>query len=311
MAAFEEFPTEEHYPVPEERSWLDYFTLPFWETQTVTEVDISQLPRPKLLKAVKYSQHAYLSLDDAMKEPELEEARADQVEGFPKLLDGGKTGAQVYVWLSKSTKEIHLAYRGTETDSLKDILTDLRIPLVQLFPKDSRYKEVKVHKGFYVQFISVQKSIEELLSKYTDSFDTIVHTGHSLGAALACLSAVTFASQLPKKKRDCITIGCPRAGNDDFAALFRHLIPVSWRIANENDPIPMMAPFTVYQHAQRSLTIDDNNQATYRSEPLFSHLRLSLAKEDVDWSRRIADDHSSELYYQRLEAVLNGQQPQA
>lgn len=295
--------------ISRDESWLFWLLFSFWETQSVVEVDPSKLPGPQLLKAVKLSQHSYLSLERAMVEEELAAIREDQVDGFPQLLEDADTGAQVYLWLSKC-KEIHLAYRGTETDCLDDIIADIDIPLVPLFPDRDGHQQVLVHCGFHTQFISLKDRIVALLRKHEKDFETIVHTGHSLGAALSMLSAVAFGDMHRDKKHICINIGCPRPGNDRFAALFRALVPERYRIANENDPVPMLAPFTSYQHAEHSITIDDDNFVTFRSEPRGAALRARLVLKDVDWSAAIAADHSCSVYYDRLNAFLSGKTSQ-
>lgn len=271
--------------------------------QAVTAVNLSKLPALKILKATKFAQFAYLSADGTAKEASLAEAKKDQVDGFPKLLQD-KSGADAYVWLSKASRQVHLAYRGTETSSMKDILTDANAPLVPLFPSTPSLKAILVHQGFSKQFTSLKPLVDGLLEQYKASYDSVVHTGHSLGAALSTLSAVSYARSHPQLRHICINIGCPRAGNKEFGQMYRDLVAVSHRIANENDPIPLLPLLSTYQHVQEALTITDDLKVTLRSEVEGFLDREKLLKAQADWSRNIAGDHSSALYAQRLETLL-------
>lgn len=242
-------------------------TSHFTEIQTIEDLstaELAALPKEKILKAVKFSKHAYLTRAATLTEPELTADVADQItcavaagDDFPILLDMDKTtGAQVYIWLSESTDELHLAYRGTEPDNrnLKDVLADIDLVLDPLFP-NKKLADVQVHRGFLKQFLSVMNSVVLLMNKHRREFNTVIHTGHSLGGGLACLSAVFFKDRFPRKEHHCITIGCPRPGNQQFAELFRKSIPVSFRIANENDPIPMLATSTTSSMLTRPLQL--------------------------------------------------------
>ena len=73
------------------------------------------------------------------------------------------------------------------------------------------------------------------MSKYPDS--TIVITGHSLGAALATLTAYDMASVYGTKV-SMINFGSPRVGNGNFANVFNHrLANRAIRVTHALDPI--------------------------------------------------------------------------
>ena len=80
----------------------------------------------------------------------------------------------------------------------------------------------KVHKGFYEAFESardgVRSAVQDLKQKYP-SYKVVV-TGHSLGAAMALLTALDLQTSSTVTKGDLrlFDYGCPRVGNDAFAA---------------------------------------------------------------------------------------------
>jgi len=65
-----------------------------------------------------------------------------------------------------------------------------------------------------------------------------LHTGHSLGGALATLAAYDIRKQLQASgKQDvevmCYSFGAPRTGNHAFAADYNRVVPDTWSIIND------------------------------------------------------------------------------
>lgn len=284
----------------------------FAEKQTITPItsaDLQAMPAKEILLAVKFAQQAYLNPDKTQQANDLQEARDDQVEGFPLFLEDKATGANGYIWLSKSTGVVHLVYRGTQVTEKADILSDLNVIPVKLFPKDKHQQNIQVHEGFLKQFDSMEKTITKMLEDHADKYHTIVSAGHSLGAGIATISAVYFANKFPALTHDCINIGCPRAGNPQFGTLFRKVVRHSYRFANEKDPITMLAIIVKYRHVQDSFTLTGVDMSR-RSEPRTDGLRFKLMIDKVDWSKHIAEDHSCDLYYDRLLKILGPYLPE-
>ena len=100
----------------------------------------------------------------------------------------------------------YLVYRGTEAGKLKDIASDLRFWPTR-WPNGGR-----VHRGF----AAAEQALWERVSAWAAGLGSapLVITGHSLGAAMATLTA----ARLPKSR--LVTFGSPRVGNGAFAALF-------------------------------------------------------------------------------------------
>jgi len=71
-----------------------------------------------------------------------------------------------------------------------------------------------------------------------DTFACCLHTGHSLGGALATLAAYDIRKQLQASgKQDvevmCYSFGAPRTGNHAFAADYNRVVPDTWSIIND------------------------------------------------------------------------------
>lgn len=96
--------------------------------------------------------------------------------------------------------QIVVSFRGTESEFLKDIITDIRIIKQELPPPEDTNDvdieidgSVRVHRGFLAALRSVAPKVKEILAhaipQEQDSGWTVSVTGHSLGAALATLFA--------------------------------------------------------------------------------------------------------------------------
>ena len=97
-------------------------------------------------------------------------------------------------------EQIVVSFRGTESEYLKDIITDVRVLREEITaPADSNDADVKidgglrVHRGFLAAVRSVAPKVKELLALAIPSEEasgwTVSVTGHSMGAALATLFA--------------------------------------------------------------------------------------------------------------------------
>ncbi len=105
-----------------------------------------------------------------------------------------------------------VAFRGTDRDDSRTALTDART-----WPKPSPSGEYALHAGFSDAFEQVWKpEIEPWLNDFRVRHPAapVYFTGHSLGAALAIIGMARFLSG----NAASYTFGCPRAGDEKFAA---------------------------------------------------------------------------------------------
>jgi hypothetical protein len=140
-----------------------------------------------------------------------------------------------------SSNEIIVSFRGTESDSLQNWITDLE------FAKTSPYKnmpDVKVHDGFYKAYQTVEDAVRSAVSNLTarhPSFPVVV-TGHSLGAALSTLCGADLAELFPQTEIIVWNFGDPRVGNQawrDYYVGFKN-IRTTYRVINQHDIVPAM-----------------------------------------------------------------------
>lgn len=118
-----------------------------------------------------------------------------------------------------------------------------------------------VHRGFLEQYeyddlpAKVNQAVSTLLRAH-EGFALLV-TGHSLGGALAHLSAFELAGMHPAVECRLDTFGCPRVGNGFFVQALQALPNLrAYRVQNGLDPITR-GPLVGYSHAGRHVWLKD------------------------------------------------------
>lgn len=99
-----------------------------------------------------------------------------------------------------------VAFRGTETGKLDDLISD-----VNVLPAEWGDGAARVHAGFLRAFSPVREAVRAAVAGRGE----VIFTGHSLGAALATLAAADHRERQPA----LITFGSPRVGDRPFARL--------------------------------------------------------------------------------------------
>lgn len=176
-----------------------------------------------------------------------------------RLVDCPDSDTQALV--GRSGLGIIVAFRGTESSQVKDLMTDINLSLV---PGPMG----QVHRGFLASLESVWDKLIEAIASRQDGKRLLWITGHSLGGALAKLTvARLIRSRRPVQ--GMYTFGAPRCGDTRFASEFdRHARHYVFRIVNEQDVVPKVAPeFLGYQHAGRHCLLDEDGRLLIDSKP--------------------------------------------
>lgn len=108
----------------------------------------------------------------------------------------------------------------------------------------------KVHKGFFEIYkalsVRMVPAVKRLLAKYPSA--ALLVTGHSLGAAVATLSAISLHHETKARLVHVYHFGGPRVGDGDFARFAALTLPsqtrtntgdgIQYRITHFMDPVP-------------------------------------------------------------------------
>jgi triacylglycerol lipase len=172
-----------------------------------------------------------------------------------------------------------LAYRGSEETGIADWIRDVKF-LPADFPYGDGNKAIKVHSGFIEAYSSVREAMFKAAKE--SPLKQVLCTGHSLGAALATLSALDIKYNLPDKTVTCYTYGSPKVGNSDFAKLYNKHVPQTFRYVNGIDLVPSLPPdipFVIdYEHVGQLCHIGDTQESQISADAGLCHLPQNYLK---------------------------------
>lgn len=211
------------------------------------------------------------------------EADAGQLAGLPANAPAAAMAKDTNIFgllgRSSTAKTAFLSFRGSS--DLSDWLADFDV-----IP--AGYRPVagfgQVHGGFQDVYECTRASIVAQLPAALAGCQTILLTGHSLGAALAVLAAPDIARAMPPNTIEprLVTFGGPKVGLVDFATAFDAAIECCYRVVNFLDIVPLVPP-DPYLHVGSGISID------------------SGGKIDVGWR------HSLPAYRDGLSALIAAQ----
>ncbi len=160
--------------------------------------------------------HAYSSLQLAVEAARLAYYRAETLDSERRRLgealgrvafsdlavfgDSG-TGAEAFAARRESDRTTLVAFRGTQPDDIRDLVTDARANLVG-WPESAG----RVHGGFAAAARALIPQIRGWFDSTKPDPTTLILTGHSLGAAVATLAATIW------RPAWLVTLGSPRVG---------------------------------------------------------------------------------------------------
>lgn len=154
-----------------------------------------------------------------------------------KIFDSKRDSTNGF-WASREDFVL-VALRGTQEP--RDILTDLSVTLKPFEPL-SKFS-AQVHSGFWDATQSIQENLFEAQKHAQLKKVPLFITGHSLGGAIALLSALKL-EDIGGHVDALWTFGLPKVGNNAFLNGAKQVLGKRWHPINQpTDPIPML-PFT-------------------------------------------------------------------
>jgi hypothetical protein len=163
-----------------------------------------------------------------------------------------------------------VAFRGTEPDSILDVLTNSRIPL-----KPWDVPTERVHSGFMDALDEVWDDIAAILAPLSGR--SVWFTGHSLGGALATLAGDRYERQRNSLGAGALggiyTFGSPLVGGRAFVDGFNARCGQrSFRFVNDRDSVPHVPPPLIgYRHVNNERFVGFDDPGVSFSEPLIDH----------------------------------------
>eukprot|EP00602_Paraphysomonas_sp_CaronLab_P007640 CAMPEP_0185024244 /NCGR_PEP_ID=MMETSP1103-20130426/7239_1 /TAXON_ID=36769 /ORGANISM="Paraphysomonas bandaiensis, Strain Caron Lab Isolate" /LENGTH=255 /DNA_ID=CAMNT_0027557163 /DNA_START=94 /DNA_END=861 /DNA_ORIENTATION=+ len=171
-----------------------------------------------------------------------------ELSGFTPVysINDTKHDTQGYVGYTSSQEAIYVSFRGSS--SIQNWADNLDVRLTT-YPSCSK---CEVHEGFYQAeqscFPGVLDQVRQLKEKFPSY--TVIVTGHSLGAALATLTATDLVNSGISPVR-MFNFGSPRVGNDELSVYLSDTVPDHSRVTHHKDMvvhIPMHERFRHISH---------------------------------------------------------------
>ncbi|KAM3144303.1 hypothetical protein pb186bvf_003467 [Paramecium bursaria] len=166
------------------------------------------------------------------------------------VIESVQYGALSFIGINQAMKRIIVSFRSTQ--NLNNFINDLKFMKSQ-YPCDGCF----VHKGFLETYVDMQSRLLDKIQIIQDQNPSLklTLTGHSLGGALATLTAIDL--ELLNIKVDTFYIfGSPRVGNKQFAQFFQQVVRTKQkvRITHHEDIVPHLPPLNLdYQHAIKEI----------------------------------------------------------
>jgi len=174
-----------------------------------------------------------------------------------------------YVALSHSDKAILIGFRGSMTTAqlLAEGFDSILKPHVKAFG-DTQVSEYFFNAFNLTWDFGLKKDIEELSTKYWQY--EIWLSGHSLGGAIASLTATALSYEYPltEERIKLYTYGQPRIGDFAYALTHDIIVPNSYRVTHSRDLVVNLPPmvFLFFYHHKTEVFYDNemSKGATYK-----------------------------------------------
>ena len=199
-----------------------------------------------------------------------------------------ETDCQCYIKILN--KDVFITFRGTTT--IEDWKHNIDVKTVNLF------KDLKVHKGFYEQYMSVRGRIYSFIPNILNN--NIYISGHSLGGALAYVCAVDIHSTSKNKNIKVFTIGSPRPGNNVFVDYFNKNIKESIRYKNKGDLITKLPLKSEFKHVHSAVCLNNGILVKDKMLKIFVIRLADTLCACMSNISSLKDKHSVDLYIDNI-----------
>ncbi|KAL1803141.1 hypothetical protein ACET3Z_031788 [Daucus carota] len=186
-------------------------------------------------------------------------------------------------------RDVVIALRGTVT--CLEWMENLRVTLTSM--DEGGPTRAMVERGFLSLYTShtatcpslrdsIREEVSRIIQTYGDEALSITITGHSLGAALATLTAYDISSTFRHLLTTVISFGGPRVGNKTFSDNLEQNGTRILRIVNSNDVITKVPGFVI-EEDHHNIKKSDQKVTTARAAARWVPTWLQKHVENTQW----------------------------
>jgi hypothetical protein len=178
--------------------------------------------------------------------------------------------ASTHAFVAAGRGATFIAFAGTDPVVLANWISDF----------DTRLTSTGAAEGYVKAASVVWDQLEEIVTKRPDAEKKLFVSGHSLGAALAAVTACRLAANALADVDAVYTFGMPRPGSGDFARDYNARLGTrTYRLVHGGDLVPTVAPSEMgfrhvgrYLHCARLGRFDERDLAadTLSDDPPFA-----------------------------------------
>lgn len=189
-----------------------------------------------------------------------------------------------------------VSFRGTQSNDIWDWMTDADVVL-RPFPAGL------VHRGFYHTLDDVWDEMNAAIKKLQDHGQSLWFTGHSLGAALACMAVARLTFERHTPINGLYTFGHPRTGDFVFSSHFDHEFgDKTFRFVNNRDIVTRIPPREIgYSHVGQLMFFNEKGKLLTDDHWWNKFLReIEVGIEGLEKPAALVGDHAIALYVQNM-----------
>lgn len=205
-----------------------------------------------------------------------------------------------------------LAFRGTEQE-----FNDWYYNLDTEFVPGPLDRSERVHRGFFAGLRPALPKIEQIIDTISAPNAPLIITGHSLGGALATLSAASFYRR-QRPVHSVYTFGSPRVGDKRFRNEYesdRFDFGRTFRVVNRHDVVTRVPPRLLrYRHVGRLRYLDQEGKM-HEDLTFWDRLLLAMDPKGREAKQYVSEligklpgafeDHKVGEYVRKLEALTS------
>lgn len=224
-----------------------------------------------LLKSACLSSDVYKGKSTIMRSYKYFEPRYIDIKGYTSLLS------------IRKNNDIYIAFRGCK--DIEELVSCIESKMV----KPISSEKMLINYAIWNKYQGIKDIVSDVINEY-DSYNlnnsddnnersSIILTGHSLGGALAQLSACFLNNDIIQNKNiKCVSIGSPYVGDIAYVEYTNKVLKSNIRIAAKQDIIPRIKFNINMVHSGNEIIVNSNSKVPFPLSIYDHHSSINYLK---------------------------------